>query len=64
MEEEMEKIKEDINQIAKARLTVENIAASFEEDTRRITEKDPDELIDIPDKSTGKKKQMVAATRS
>ncbi len=62
MEEEMEKIKEDINQIVKARLTVENIAASFEEDIRRITEKEPYEVTAISD--SDKQKQMVVSTRS
>jgi len=38
MEEEMDKMRQELSEIAKSRLTVEQIAAAFEEDTNRITE--------------------------
>lgn len=64
MEEEMEKIREEIAEITRSRLTVEQIAASFEEDIRKINEEEPDRITIEPDNISGKKKKMVAGIRS
>jgi len=46
MEEEMDKMRQELDEIAKSRLTVEQIAAAFEEDTNRITkENQPQSLL-------------------
>lgn len=41
MAEEMEKIKEDVRQITNSRLKIEQIAAAFEEDSKRNNTEEP-----------------------
>jgi hypothetical protein len=64
MDEEMEKIREEIAEITRARLTVEQIAASFEEETRKTIEEEPDTITFEPYKASDNKKRMIAGIRS
>ena len=59
MEEEMEKIKEDIRHITNSRLKIEQIAAAFEEDAKRNTAEESGTIVTEQEHGLGTKKQAI-----
>lgn len=59
MAEEMEKIREEVRFITDSRLKVEQIAAAFEEDSKRITEEEVATIVAEPNSGLGKKRQKI-----